>query len=215
MNPDSNLPPPPEFAIEKIEKEPEEKQQIVVLHEKVYPISSSSLFILGAENPVRVALYWLITWKYFEAFILIAILVNSICLSLQDYQDPSSSRNYYLNMIGYAFSVLFALEALLKILALGFFLHKYSYLRDAWNILDFIIVVAGIVEFVAYFLNFGDPITLRSLRTLRVLRPLRSIQVIPSMKKLVVALITSLPQLLNVGIFIAFVFGLFAIVGLQ
>jgi len=40
---------------------------------------------------------------------------------------------------------IFTVEAALKILALGFVLHRGSYLRNTWNIMDFIVVVTGYV----------------------------------------------------------------------
>jgi len=41
------------------------------------------------------------------------------------------------------FMGIFTAECVLKIIAFGFALHKGSYLRSAWNILDFIVVVSG------------------------------------------------------------------------
>ena len=41
------------------------------------------------------------------------------------------------------FLIIFSVEALLKIVALGFVLNKGSYLRSIWNNLDFIVVVTG------------------------------------------------------------------------
>ena len=41
------------------------------------------------------------------------------------------------------FLVIFCVEALLKIVALGFILHRGSYLRNVWNIMDFVVVVTG------------------------------------------------------------------------
>ena len=38
---------------------------------------------------------------------------------------------------------IFTVEASLKILALGLILHRGSYLRNMWNIMDFIVVVTG------------------------------------------------------------------------
>lgn len=38
---------------------------------------------------------------------------------------------------------IFCVEASLKILALGFVLHPRSYLRNIWNMMDFVVVVTG------------------------------------------------------------------------
>ena len=45
--------------------------------------------------------------------------------------------------VEYIFLFIFTLEAMLKIVALGFLFHSGAYLRNAWNILDFIIVIIG------------------------------------------------------------------------
>ena len=76
---------------------------------------------------------------------MLAILGNSICLSLYDYsdRDGNSAYNQSLNVIGDVFTIVFLLEAAIKILAMGFILHKFAYIRDGWNLIDFIIVVTG------------------------------------------------------------------------
>jgi hypothetical protein len=41
------------------------------------------------------------------------------------------------------FMVIFTIEMCTKILALGFILHKNSYMRNLWNMMDFVVVVSG------------------------------------------------------------------------
>lgn len=41
------------------------------------------------------------------------------------------------------FVIIYCIEAATKILASGFVLHKDAYLRNGWNILDFVVVVVG------------------------------------------------------------------------
>lgn len=71
--------------------------------------------------------------------------MNSICLALIDYnpENENSKWNQSINYIGFAFTILFTIEAMIKIIALGFILHQFAYLRSFWNILDFMIVVTG------------------------------------------------------------------------
>lgn len=38
---------------------------------------------------------------------------------------------------------IFCVEATVKILALGFVLHRGAYLRNVWNMMDFIVIVTG------------------------------------------------------------------------
>jgi hypothetical protein len=39
--------------------------------------------------------------------------------------------------------MIFALEAIMEIIARGLILHKRAYLRDGWCILDFVVVISG------------------------------------------------------------------------
>ena len=41
------------------------------------------------------------------------------------------------------FLIIFTVEASLKILAMGLILHRGSYLRNMWNMMDFVVVVTG------------------------------------------------------------------------
>ena len=69
------------------------------------------------------------------------------------------------------FLILYTIEMGLKILALGIYFSPNAYLRDYWNILDFVIIISGYITLI--FSN--SSINLSVLRALRVLRPLRTI----------------------------------------
>jgi hypothetical protein len=102
------------------------------------------------------------------------------------------------------------MECALKIVAYGLINHYNAYLRDTWNWLDFSVVIVSIIEFTSI-----DALQLKPLRTLRVLRPLRSIKALPGMKKLIVSLIKSLPNLGQAIFFCTMIFILFGILGIQ
>ena len=80
--------------------------------------------------------------------------------------------------------------------------------------IDFLIVIASIVEFLLEELRLPG-VNLRPLRTLRILRPLKAMKAVPSLRKQVQALIKSIVGLCNVAIFLIFICLLFAIFGLQ
>lgn len=65
-----------------------------------------------------------------------------------------------------------------KIVGLGFVLNKGSYLRDGWNMLDFVIVVSSLLPLI---LGGNKSVNLTSLRSLRILRPLRTISSIKAL----------------------------------
>jgi hypothetical protein len=78
-------------------------------------------------------------------FITISILINTVGLSAYDYRDRDSltKRNQAIDKLDSVLSVIFAVEAVLKIFGMGFIIHKYSYMRQGWNIMDFIIAISG------------------------------------------------------------------------
>lgn len=73
------------------------------------------------------------------------IFLNSVCLALYDYSDRDelTRRNQVLDTCGDVFTFIFAAEGVLEIIARGFILHKRSYMRDGWCVLDFFVIVSG------------------------------------------------------------------------
>lgn len=100
----------------------------------------------------------------------------------------------------------------LKIIGMGFIMGKKSYLRDWWNLMDFIIVTTAYLPII-FSSNSG--FNLNSLRSLRVLRPLRTISTVKELKMILTALISAIGLLLNSLVIIMFFFIVFAIGGLQ
>ncbi|KAI2660901.1 Sodium channel protein type 2 subunit alpha [Labeo rohita] len=73
----------------------------------------------------------------------------------------------------YAFTGIYTFEALIKIVARGFCVGNFTFLRDPWNWLDFMVIV------MAYVTEFVDLGSVSALRAFRVLRALKTISVIP------------------------------------
>uniref|UniRef100_A0A8B9SNG9 Voltage-dependent T-type calcium channel subunit alpha n=1 Tax=Anas platyrhynchos TaxID=8839 RepID=A0A8B9SNG9_ANAPL len=144
---------------------------------------------------------------------MMVILLN--CVTLGMYQpcedmDCLSDRCKILQVFDDFIFIFFAMEMILKMVALGIF-GKKCYLGDTWNRLDFFIVMAGMVE---YSLDLQN-INLSAIRTVRVLRPLKAINRVPSMRILVNLLLDTLPMLGNVLLLCFFVFFIFGIIGVQ
>lgn len=137
--------------------------------------------------------------------------MNTVVLASYDYGDLNSLtlRNKTLDIISTILTILFTVEGLCKILAHGFILHKRAYLRNGWNWLDFIVIVAGWVVLIPGVPQF------KGLRTLRILRPLRLINQAESLKKQVDSLIKALTQLVNLFLFMMCVYLIFAILGIM
>jgi hypothetical protein len=95
-------------------------------------------------------------------------------------------------------------ELVLKVIAMGFIMHKHSYMRDGWNVLDFVIVAFSIASLIVESNSDGSnnqsAKTLELFKMLRVLRSLRMISKSEGLKLSVLSLIYSMPGILNVAI---------------
>jgi hypothetical protein len=73
-----------------------------------------------------------------------------------------------------------------QIIDLGFVAHRGSYLREVWNVLDFVTVVFALFSMGVTLFASKETAKhlsiLKSLRVLRVLRPLKMIKKIPKLK---------------------------------
>ncbi|KAH0627619.1 hypothetical protein JD844_003596 [Phrynosoma platyrhinos] len=96
-----------------------------------------------------------------------------------------------------------------KILARGFCLNEFTFLRDPWNWLDFSVIV---MAYMGEFIELGN---VSVLRMFRVLRALKTISIIPGLKVIVGALIQSVKKLADVMILTVFCLSVFALIGLQ
>lgn len=147
--------------------------------------------------------------------------MSSIALAAEDPIDEKSEQNKLLNHFDYAFTLVFAIEMLLKVVDLGIILHPGSYLREFWNVMDAVVVICACVSFA--FETFGEGgssvsqnlSTIKSLRVLRVLRPLKTIKRVPKLKAVFDCVVNSLKNVVNILIvYILFQF-IFAVIGVQ
>ena len=74
------------------------------------------------------------------------IVSNSIFLAIDD--PLAVTIPSYVTVSDYVFQALYSTEMVLKITAYGFVWNKGSYLRDAWNVLDFIIIISGFLGYI-------------------------------------------------------------------
>uniref|UniRef100_A0A158P6U9 Voltage-dependent L-type calcium channel subunit alpha n=1 Tax=Angiostrongylus cantonensis TaxID=6313 RepID=A0A158P6U9_ANGCA len=178
--------------------------------------SERSLLCLSLNNPLRKICIAIVEWRPFEYLILMMICAN--CIALAVYQpypaQDSDSKNTILEQIEYLFIVVFTIECILKVVALGFICHPGAYLRNAWNILDFIIVVIGLVSTILSRMNIQG-FDVKALRAFRVLRPLRLVSGVPSLQVVLNAILRAMIPLLHIALLVLFVILIYAIIGLE
>ncbi|XP_049884551.1 voltage-dependent calcium channel type A subunit alpha-1 isoform X3 [Pectinophora gossypiella] len=180
----------------------------------------SSMFILSPTNPIRRGAHWVVNLRYFDFFIMIVICMSSAALAAEDPVVEESDRNKILNCFDYAFTGVFTVEMLLKIVDLGILFHPGAYLRDLWNIMDAAVVICALVSFSFEIggvkKGAGQNLsTIKSLRVLRVLRPLKTIKRVPKLKAVFDCVVNSLKNVINILIvYILFQF-IFAVIAVQ
>lgn len=125
-----------------IEPEPEEEEEEIQGPKPMLPYSC--MFILSSSNPIRRAAHYVTNMRYFDAFIMVIISLSSIALAAEDPVEENSSLNIILNKFDYAFTGVFTVEMILKVVDQGVFLHPGSYCRDIWNMLDAIVVICAL-----------------------------------------------------------------------
>eukprot|EP01059_Diplonema_ambulator_P035238 TRINITY_DN8219_c0_g1_i1.p1 TRINITY_DN8219_c0_g1~~TRINITY_DN8219_c0_g1_i1.p1 ORF type:complete len:2180 (+),score=671.96 TRINITY_DN8219_c0_g1_i1:76-6615(+) len=168
-----------------------------------------SLMLFKTHNVVRAYAIKAITHPMFDNVMLVLILINAVFIALDDpLAPPDGKLKQVIDYADLTFLALFSGEVAIKILAMGFTIGKHTYLHDAWNVVDFVIVASGVIS------NVFHGITLFSiLRIVRVFRPLRSINRIAGMRRLVNTLVACLPLMLDVVMLFALIFYLFSLVG--
>uniref|UniRef100_A0A3Q3ACK4 Sodium channel protein n=3 Tax=Euteleostomi TaxID=117571 RepID=A0A3Q3ACK4_KRYMA len=138
----------------------------------------------------------------FSMFIMITILSNCVFMTMSN--PPAWSKT-----VEYVFTGIYTFEATVKVLSRGFCVGSFTFLRDPWNWLDFMVIS------MAYVTEFVDLGNVSALRTFRVLRALKTITVIPGLKTIVGALIQSVKKMSDVMVLTVFALAVFALVGLQ
>ncbi|XP_054451476.1 sodium channel protein type 11 subunit alpha [Pteronotus mesoamericanus] len=184
----------------------------MVLNKKrtIYRFSAKrALFIFGPFNSVRSLAIRISIHSLFSMFIICTVIINCVFMATAGGKESNATDSNY-TYAEYVFTGIYIFEALIKILARGFILDEFSFLRDPWNWLDSIVIAIAFLTY-SKVQNNG----LSSLRTFRVLRALKAISVISGLKVIVGALLRSVKKLVDVLILTLFCLSIFALVGQQ
>ncbi|XP_014771226.1 sodium channel protein 1 brain [Octopus bimaculoides] len=164
-----------------------------------------SLFLFSPRNPLRRLAVCIATNVCFDYFLMFTICVNCVFLAI-----PNISE-----FVEYIFLGIYTMEMAIKLVARGFFIDKYTYLRDPWNCLDFTVIMISYITLILQTINHKVVSDITGLRTFRVLRALRTLSIIPGLKTMVNALLRALRMLISVLILILFCLWIFSQAGVQ
>jgi voltage-gated sodium channel len=137
---------------------------------------------------------------YFNRFIVATILMAGVVVGAQTYTNFAQENAQILTFLDRLILIIFTLEASIKILGQG--KNPFNYFKNPWNVFDFLIVSACLLE---PFLNLGGAF-LPVLRLARILRVLRLVTAIPKLQLLVTCLLKSLPSMFYVSILLFLLF---------
>ena len=137
---------------------------------------------------------------YFNRFIIATILLAGVVVGAQTYSNFAQENEQILSFLDRLILIIFTLEASIKILAQG--KNPFNYFKNPWNVFDFTIVAACLLE---PFLDLGGAF-LPVLRLARILRVLRLVTAIPKLQLLVTCLLKSLPSMFYVSILLFLLF---------
>lgn len=154
------------------------------MHEPPYYTNYSAL---------RLFVHNVVTSKYFDLAIAAVIGLNVITMALEYYMMPIALE-YALKIFNYFFTAVFILEAIMKLVALGFKI----YLKEKWNQLDVLIVILSVVGIVLEELETNiipiNPTIIRVMRVMRIARVLKLLKMAKGIRALLDTVMQALPQ---------------------
>lgn len=170
-----------------------------------HPMYNKSLFIFSPRNPIRRMCQRLvgpgrgnerfdgvephkIAWYTFSAFIYAAIVAMVVlaCVTTPLYQkeyfqyNTFSVKNWFV-WTDMAFATLFSVEALIKVIADGFFWTPNAYFRSSWGIIDAVVLITLWINVITLFTNDGA--VSRAVGAFKALRALRLLNVSDSARE--------------------------------
>lgn len=133
----------------------------------------------------------------FQRFIIAVIIVNAVTLGLETSPSAVAAAGGLLWMLDRIALSIFVVEIALKLIV-----YRHNFFRDGWNVFDFVVVSVTLAP-------AGEGVAV--LRALRILRALRLVSVVPSMRKVVNALLKAIPGMISVLTLLLLVFYIAAV----
>jgi len=134
----------------------------------------------------------LVTSPHTERFILVLIIINAITLGLETSPWVMARAGPVLEWLDKAVLAVFVVEVVARIVV-----HRAAFFKDPWSLFDFTVVAIALVPAAGAF---------SVLRALRILRVLRMITLVPSLRRVVGALISALPGMGSITLLLGLIF---------
>lgn len=174
-----------------------------------------SYFFFTKSNLFRRICYKIDSSYFFNILIILFICLNCITIVWETYAVDDSTEYSQTKILRYSkdiFSFIYLVEFIIKSVSVGLIKDKNSYFDSKWNLLEFIIMIASVLDTLVYYLG-GTTATI--FKIILATRPLRLISKNESMKNLLSSLISSIGAIFNVIIILFVVWFMFAILGVS
>jgi len=133
----------------------------------------------------------------FQKAITVLIAINAVTLGIETSKEAMAAAGPLLSMIDKAILSVFVVELLAKLIV-----YRSRFHKDPWNVFDFIIVGIALMPATG---------NLSVLRALRILRVLRLVSAVPSMRRVVSALLAAIPGMGSIVMLLALIFYVFSV----
>ncbi|XP_067298242.1 voltage-dependent T-type calcium channel subunit alpha-1H [Pseudorasbora parva] len=166
-------------------------------------------------SPTRLYVHTLCTSHYLDLFITIIIAINVLTMSMEHYRQPKY-LDEGLKYCNYVFTLVFVIEAVLKLVAFGF----RRFFKERWNQLDLAIVLLSIMGITLEEIDLNaslpiNPTIIRIMRVLRIARVLKLLKMAKGMRSLLDTVVQALPQVGNLGLLFMLLFFIYAALGVE
>eukprot|EP00427_Karlodinium_veneficum_P059745 CAMPEP_0169385084 /NCGR_PEP_ID=MMETSP1017-20121227/43865_1 /TAXON_ID=342587 /ORGANISM="Karlodinium micrum, Strain CCMP2283" /LENGTH=1806 /DNA_ID=CAMNT_0009485871 /DNA_START=606 /DNA_END=6023 /DNA_ORIENTATION=+ len=178
------------------------------LHKRTYFFG---LTHLDHHPKLQVKAFRFITAGPFENFIMLCIILNTLCMALKQFPYPSKAYEDVREICNTIFGAVFFLEMVIKLYAL-----RLNYFKESWNRFDFCCVMSTVVGVIVQLVSDVEMASAMSaIRAFRIARLFRLVRFLRGLNRMFTALILSLPKLINVGGILLLFFFLFSVLGVQ
>ncbi|TVP82777.1 MAG: ion transporter [Alkalicoccus sp.] len=140
--------------------------------------------------------------RLFTPVIITLIMINAVIVGVETYEHIYQGNQMLFFTLDRVLLWIFTVEIIIRLLATPSLRYFF---KSGWNWFDFLIVAAGHIFAGAHFVTV--------LRVLRVLRVFRAVSIIPSLRRLVDALMRTIPSLGNILLLMGIIFYIFAVIG--
>ncbi|XP_062866886.1 voltage-dependent T-type calcium channel subunit alpha-1H [Trichomycterus rosablanca] len=166
-------------------------------------------------SPARLYIHTLCTNHYLDLFITVIIAINVLTMSMEHYNQPKYLEEA-LKYFNYVFTVVFVIEAVLKLVAFGF----RRFFKERWNQLDLAIVLLSVMGITLEEIDLNaslpiNPTIIRIMRVLRIARVLKLLKMATGMRSLLDTVVQALPQVGNLGLLFMLLFFIYAALGVE